>query len=113
MRQATVYYKGEVAGLLKQDDAGHFHFRYADQWRAEPGKPSISLRLPKTKQDHFSEHLFPFFYHLLPEGDNRQAISQALRIDQDDDFGLLLHVAQHDTIGAVRLRKIMPADVDA
>jgi serine/threonine-protein kinase HipA len=47
--------------------------------------------------------LFAFFYHMLPEGANKQAICAQLRIDSADDFGLLLATAQSDAIGAVRV----------
>ena len=39
---------------------------------------------------------------------NRQMQSQLLRIDPDDDFGILLATAQYDTIGAVTVKPIEP-----
>lgn len=106
MRQARVLYKDEVAGLLKQHDDGTFTFEYTDDWIKDPAKPPISLTLPKTTVVYRSEYLFPFFFHLLPEGTNRQIICRSLRIDRNDDFGLLLNTAQVDTIGAVTIHKI-------
>ena len=43
---------------------------------------------------------------MLSEGENRQVQSQILRIDADDDFGILLATAQTDTIGAVTIKPI-------
>jgi len=42
----------------------------------------------------------------LPEGSNKQLICNQNRIDETDDFGILLSVAQYDTIGAVKVIKI-------
>jgi HipA-like protein len=106
MRSAKVYYKKEEAGLLIQLDNGSFTFQYKEQW-LERDKPSISLTLPKSSKIYRAEFLFPFFYNMLPEGVNRQFLCKHLRIDSDDYFGLLLHTAQHDTIGAVTIAKII------
>ena len=43
---------------------------------------------------------------MLPEGANKQAICKQNRIDLDDYFGILLTVAQYDTIGAVRVIEV-------
>ena len=106
MRKASVLYKGEEAGMLTQWDNGSFTFRYLDPWMNDSGKASISLTLPKTVQEYHSEYLFPFFYHMLPEGTNKQVVCRLMRIDPNDHFGLLLTTAKYDTIGAVTLRKM-------
>ena len=106
MRQGNVFYKGEKAGLLSQFNDGHFEFQYEDNWLNNTSYPAISLTLPKTEERHISEYLFPFFYHLLPEGVNKQIICKHLRIDEDDYFGLLLNIAGNDTIGAVTVQKL-------
>ncbi len=106
MRQAKIFFKEEEAGLLTQHDDGSFTYRYRDQWISNPEKPPISLTLPKTDQEYCSEHLFPFFFNMLPEGTNKQVVCRHMRIDKDDHFGLLLTTARHDTIGAVTVKKI-------
>lgn len=106
MRRAGILYKGEEAGLLTQYEDGAFTFRYHNAWMADSNKPGISLSLPKTKQEYHSPHLFPFFYHMLPEGSNKSVVCKLMRIDPDDYFGLLLTTAKDDTIGAVRVIKI-------
>ncbi len=105
MRKAMVLYKDEPAGMLVQQDDGSFVFNYTHEWMTDPSKPPISLTFPKSQQTFRSDYLFPFFYHLLPEGTNRRIVSRHLRIDQNDDFGLLLHTARFDTIGAVTIVK--------
>jgi len=106
MRQGNVFYKGEKAGLLSQFDDGQFQFIYEERWTNDSSKPAISLTLPKSEERHTSDYLFPFFYHLLPEGVNKQMICKHLRIDEDDYFGLLLNIAGNDTIGAVTVQKL-------
>jgi HipA-like protein len=105
MRQAKIYYKDEEAGLLTQLDDGTFTFHYHDAWIANGDKPSISLTLPKTQPEFHSQHLFPFFYNMLPEGSNKQIVCRRHRIDMDDAFGILMTTAKIDSIGAVTVVK--------
>ncbi len=108
MRQALILCKGEEAGVLSQKDDGSFHFRYLDDWFENPLKPSVSLTLPKSKQEYFNKNLFACFYNILPEGDNRSTIAYYERLDDHDDFGLLMTIARFDSIGAITVRKIEP-----
>jgi len=106
MREARVLFKNEEAGRLKQLNDGSFEFAYLDAWLQNGTKPQISLTLPKTNEVYRSEYLFPFFYNMLPEGTNKQTVCFQMRIDESDDFGILLTTAKNDTIGAVRIEKI-------
>lgn len=106
MRKAAILYKDQEAAVLTQHDDGTFSFRYHDHWFVDSRKPPISLTLPKTTQEHHAPFLFPFFYALLPEGHNKELICNQMRIDHEDDFGLLMATATFDTIGAVRVVKI-------
>ena len=103
MRCAKILYKSMQAAVLTQADDGRFELRYLDQWAMDSSKPDLSPALPKTLTPYLSDYLFAFFYHMLPEGANKQAICAQLRIDSADDFGLLLATAQSDAIGAVRV----------
>ncbi len=105
MRQAEIYYKGEKAGMLTQHDDGSFTYRYDDQWMADRSKPSISLTLPKSRQEYHADHLFPFFYNMLPEGTNKQVVCGLMRVDRDDYFSLLMITARYDAIGAITVIK--------
>ena len=106
MRKAEVFYKKEIAGLLKQLDDASFVFTYNDDWFYDANKPAISLTLSKTQQTYTSKYLFAFFYNMLPEGSNKQTVCFENRIDTKDHFGILLTTAKHDTIGAVTVKKI-------
>lgn len=106
MRRARVFFKDEEAGILTQHDDGSFSFRYHNAWLEDNNKHSISLNLPKIKQEFHSKFLFPFFYNMLPEGSNKQVVCKQNRIDPDDHFGLLMAAAKNDSIGAVRVLKM-------
>ncbi|MEM6699988.1 MAG: HipA N-terminal domain-containing protein [Bacteroidota bacterium] len=106
MRKAEVYRNKVLAGYLIENDQGQYLFKYTDDYQKNLNRASISLTLPKTKSVHQSEYLFPFFYNMLSEGANRQLQTRHLRIDEKDYFGLLLATAQHDTIGAITVKKV-------
>ena len=110
MRKADILYKGAKAGELVQHDDGTFTFRYTDAWFQDQGRPPVSLTLPKNRQEYRADYLFPFFFNMLPEGHNRDAICRMERLDRDDHFGLLLTVAVNDAIGAVTVRKTAAHD---
>lgn len=105
MRQAQIVFKDEPAGILTQHDDGSFTFRYNDVWMNDSNKPGISLTFPKTQQEFHADYLFPFFYNMLPEGANKQAVCKHNRIDSNDYFGLLMITTATDSIGAVRVVK--------
>lgn len=106
MRQATILYKNEKAGVLIQHDNGSFTYKYDNSWISDKTKPAISLTIPKKQQEYHSEFLFPFFYNMLPEGSNKQVVCKLNRLDLNDYFGLLLTTAKNDNIGAIRVVKI-------
>lgn len=106
MRSAEVYYKDERAGLLIQHNNGSFTFSYSQEWLSDSRKRHISLTLPKTKKDYHSAFLFPFFYNMLPEGSNKTVVCTTNKIDEADDFGILLATANSDNIGAVTVQLI-------
>jgi serine/threonine-protein kinase HipA len=104
MRKAIVFYNGILAGELTELSPSEYVFRYNDRYFADPAMPAVSLTLPKTRQEYRSEHLFPYFYNLLSEGTNRAMQARLLKIDENDNFGLLLTTAGTDTIGAITLK---------
>jgi len=107
VRSVEVYRNNVLAGILTEEDDRQFTFRYDDRYFTDPSTQAISLTLPKTSQEYKADHLFPFFYNMLSEGVNRKLQSRALRIDEEDDFGLLAATARYDTIGAVTIKPIM------
>jgi HipA-like protein len=43
---------------------------------------------------------------MLSEGVNRKLQCRLLKIDEDDNFGLLMATAQYDTIGAITVKTL-------
>jgi HipA-like protein len=106
MRSVEVYRNKVLAGILTEEHPKSYVFQYNDQYLADTTKSSVSLTLPKTQQVFHADHLFPFFFNMLSEGVNRQLQCRLLKIDEDDDFGLLAATAQYDTIGAVTVKPV-------
>jgi len=90
------------AGILQETDAREYVFTYGKDYHGEP----VCLAMPVRKEAYHSNHLFPYFFNMLSEGSNRQVQSMLLHIDENDDFGIMLATALHDTIGAVTVKPI-------
>jgi HipA-like protein len=105
MRRGSVYYNDILAGTLMEIEDGTYIFHYDDAYFFNTQLPPISVTLPKNKQQHRSPILFPFFFNMLSEGVNRQLQSRALKIDENDHFGMLLKTAAHETIGAITVKE--------
>jgi serine/threonine-protein kinase HipA len=106
-RAVKVYIKGKYAGILEETDDEHYSFRYDDAYYADPDAPPVSLTMPKDKQEYLSPFLFPVFFNMTSEGDNRMIQSRQLHIDERDDFGILSATAHTDTIGAITVKPVI------
>jgi len=106
MRQVEIYRNGNLAGILTEEDSRNYVFMYDNTYFNDSNKPAISLTLPKKQQEYRSESLFPFFFNMLSEGVNRKLQCTQLKIDEDDNFGLLMATARYDTIGAVTVKPL-------
>ena len=94
-RSAKVYIKGIYAGLLTEIDREHYSFCYDTDYYNNPQLPAVSLTMPKTQQEYTSSYLFPVFFNMTSEGDNRIIQARNLHIDEEDDFGILLATASY------------------
>ncbi|MCL2327641.1 MAG: HipA N-terminal domain-containing protein [Bacteroidetes bacterium] len=106
MRKAQIFVRTVLAGELSEVSTQEYVFRYDDTYFNNPTLPAISLTLPKTQQEFRSSYLFPFFFNMLSEGSNRISQARLLKIDENDNFGILLATAQTDTIGAITVKPI-------
>ncbi len=104
MRELEIFRNGTFAGTLTEENRQHFVFRYNDDYYNDTSKPAISLTLSKSQKEYSNSFLFPFFFNMLSEGVNRKLQCTQLRIDEEDNFGLLMATAQSDTIGAVTVK---------
>ncbi len=109
MRAMEIYCNGTLAGALTEENRQHFVFRYDDNYFNNATKPAISLTLPKTQKEYISKFLFPFFSNMIAEGENKKLQNRLLKIDEDDQFGLLMSTATADTIGNITVKqKVLP-----
>lgn len=107
MRKCEVYVHGKYAGILSESDYPHeYKFQYDDNY-LEKGINPICLSMPIRKKAYISKHLFPYFFNMLSEGENREIQASLLHLDKNDDFGILMATAQVDTVGAVTVRPII------
>lgn len=67
MRQAEIYRKDLLAGMLTEDD-GEYRFVYDETYLQRDDALPVSLTLPLQKEAFVSPVLFPFFDGLIPEG---------------------------------------------
>lgn len=101
-----MYNNGIYAGILAQENPNKFSFTYDPSYLDSPQANRICLDMPITSNRYESTSLFPFFCNMLPEGYNRAYLCQDYHLDTNDDFGLLLRIAQSDTIGAITVEPI-------
>jgi HipA-like protein len=103
-RKAKVLNNGRLAGFLSKSKEG-YTFSYAEGYLLDTTAPPISLTLPKQAKEYRSEILFPFFFGLLAEGENKRDQCRALKIDERDHFTRLLKTAGTETIGAITVQE--------
>ncbi|NLD94780.1 MAG: phosphatidylinositol kinase [Fibrobacter sp.] len=102
--KGLVYYNKVLAGTIEYRDKEYI-FTYDLSYFSNQSMPSIAISLPKKKAEYRSPVLFPFFYGLLAEGDEKALQCSALKIDENDHFTRLLKTTAGDTIGAVTVRE--------
>ena len=101
MKQAVVYYKNQLAGLLTEDEEG-YHFVYTEEYLSLPQAKPISLTFPLQSTPYHSSVLFPFFDGLIPEGWLLQIAIDNWKLNPRDRFALLLAMCK-DCIGCVSI----------
>ena len=106
MRACRVYVNNRLAGILTEESRESYQFEYDDAYWSDPSSAALCLNMPKSHKSYHSATLFPFFFNLLSEGENRKFQSAYLHIDPQDDFGFLLATAQYDTAGAITVQPI-------
>ena len=104
MRQAAIYFKDILAGILTEDDNG-YHFTYYGNYLANPQASPVSLTLPLQAEPYSSQVLFAFFDGLIPEGWLLQIAERNWKLNPRDRMGLLIACCQ-DCIGAVSVKDI-------
>lgn len=104
MKQAYIYYKTTLAGILTEGDEG-YEFYYLPEYIESPKAKPISLTLPLQKEIYKSNILFPFFDGLIPEGWLLDVALRNTDISMLDRMSLLL-LCCNDCIGAISVKSV-------
>ncbi len=99
MREGSVFYKNEFAGIIQETDDG-FEFQYTEEYLSNTLSKPVSLTMPLQQKAYTSTVLFPFFDGLIPEGWLLTIAVSNWKIKPNDRFGLLLTLCK-DCIGCV------------
>ena len=109
-RAAMVYRNSILVGILSEDENKKYCFEYDSEYILNDEYPAVSLTMSKIKKIYKSDYLFPFFFNMLAEGENRKVQSRQLQISENDHFGLLLATSSKDSIGAIMVEEIRQND---
>ena len=103
-KKGFVFFNNSLAGTLERL-GDEYIYTYDPQYLINRSMPPIALAFPKTCSEYRSPVLFPFFYGLLAEGDEKAIQCRTLKIDENDHFTRLLKTAGVNTIGAITVRE--------
>ena len=104
MKQASIFYKDLLAGILTESDSG-YEFRYLPEYLSLETAKAVSLTLPLQEKAYTSPVLFPFFDGLIPEGWLLDVALRNTDISILDRMSLLLLCCK-DCIGAISIVSI-------
>ncbi len=99
MKQARIYMRDQLAGMLTEDDNGYTFF-YESSYLKQSDAEAISLTMPLQEDSFQDKVLFPFFDGLIPEGWLLDIAENTWKINSRDRMSLLLACCK-DCIGAV------------
>lgn len=108
MKQAEIYMRYKLAGILTEDENG-FIYQYASDYLKDEDSEAISLTMPLKSEPYKDTVLFPFFDGLIPEGWLLDIAERSWKINQRDRMSLLLACCK-DCIGAVSVIPINTED---
>ena len=105
MKQAKIYYKNILAGVLTEGDDGYEFYYLPEYLTSNKAKP-VTLTMPLRKEVYKSNVLFPFFDGLIPEGWLLDVALRTTDISMLDRMSLLLLCCK-DCIGAVSVEPVI------
>lgn len=108
MKQAEIYMRDKLAGILIEDENG-FIYQYASDYLKDENSEAISLTMPLKSEPYKDTVLFPFFDGLIPEGWLLDIAERSWKINQRDRMSLLLACCK-DCIGAVSVIPVNTED---
>ena len=86
MKQAHIFYKDQLAGILTENDAG-YEFRYLPEYLSLEKAKAVSLTLPLQEEAYTSPVLFPFFDGLIPDVVVADMLQGLYRSSKRNPFG--------------------------
>lgn len=101
MKEAKVFYKDKLAGILSESEDG-YSFQYDEKYLSDKNNIPVSLTLPLEQEMYVSNIMFPFFDGLIPEGWLLDIATENWKLNPRDRMGLLMSVCK-DCIGAVSI----------
>jgi len=104
MRQANIYFKKKLAGVLTENDEG-YEFCYLPEYLSSEKAKPVSFTLPLQEKAYKSGVLMPFFDGLIPEGWLLDVAIRNMDISVLDRMSLLMLCCK-DCIGAVSVEPI-------
>jgi len=105
MRQAKIYYKETLAGILTETDEGEYRFQYESDYVKQYPDQFITFTMPVSEGVYSEQRLFPVFEGLIPEGWLLDIASKNWKINTSDRMGLLLACCKN-CIGALSVEPI-------
>ncbi len=103
MKKGSVYKKGELAGIIWEDEEG-YHFQYDKLYLTNPKYGEVSKTLPLREETYDSENMIAFFDGLIPEGWLLKIAIDNWKLNPRDRMSLLLTLCQ-DNIGDISIKK--------
>ena len=110
MKQAEIYYKSILAGILTEGDEG-YEFYYLPEYLALENAKPVSLTMPLQEKIYKSSVLFPFFDGLIPEVWLLDVALRNTDISILDRMSLLL-LCCNDCIGAVSVKPVNEEEIN-
>lgn len=108
MKQAEIFMRDKLAGILTEDENG-FTFQYDSDYLNDSDPEAISLTMPLKSKPYQDKVLFPFFDGLIPEGWLLDIAERSWKISQRDRMSLLLACCK-DCIGTV---SVVPVNTES
>lgn len=102
MKKARIFFNNIPAGILTEQNNGHFIFEYLENYQG----PAIFLTMPTSQRNcQFNE--FPAaFDNLLPEGQRLEALLRQAKLNRHDYLSQLIAVG-NDMIGAITIEQYL------
>lgn len=105
MRQAEIFYKNILAGILTETDDGEYTYKYDNEYVKKYPQNFLTFTMPVREKEYVDKRLFQFFDGLIPEGWLLNIASKNWKINTNDRMGLLLACCEN-CIGAVSVKPI-------